>query len=129
VPSHAQSALVVAVGFAFGFRVPPAGLAIGMALLVPLAVSLAALSYAFALVLRRQEVCAPMASTVIVLAARGAGAARDRRGQAGHHAAGAAERERGWRRLCGTPDPLWTLHARRAALAAYRVGLWWVAFS
>jgi ABC-2 type transport system permease protein len=61
-----QSALVIAVGFAFGFRVPAAGLAIGVALLVPLAVSLAALSYAFALVLRRQEMFAPMASTFIV---------------------------------------------------------------
>ncbi|MDN3356189.1 ABC transporter permease [Actinomadura sp. DC4] len=61
-----QSALVVALGFAFGFRVPVAGLLIGVALLVPLAVSLASLSYAFALVLRRQEMFAPMASTFIV---------------------------------------------------------------
>lgn len=61
-----QSALVVAVGFGFGFRVPVAGLLLGMALLVPLAVSLAALSYAFALVLPRQELFAPMSSTVIV---------------------------------------------------------------
>jgi ABC-2 type transport system permease protein len=61
-----QSALVVAVGFGFGFRVPVAGLLLGLALLVPLAVSLAALSYAFALVLRRQEMFAPMSSTVIV---------------------------------------------------------------
>jgi ABC-2 type transport system permease protein len=61
-----QSAVLVAAGFAFGLRVPPAGLAIGAALLVPLAVSLAALSYAFALVLRRQEMFAPMASTFIV---------------------------------------------------------------
>jgi ABC-2 type transport system permease protein len=50
-----RSALVVAVGFAFGFRVPVAGLLLGLALLVSLAVSLAALSYAFALALRRQE--------------------------------------------------------------------------
>ena len=61
-----QAALVVVLGFAFGFRVPVAGLAIGLALLVPLTVSLAALSYAFALVLPRQEMFAPMASTVIV---------------------------------------------------------------
>jgi ABC-2 type transport system permease protein len=61
-----QSLLVVAVGFAFGFRVPLAGLFIGLALIVPLAVSLAALSYAFALTLRRQEMFAPMSSTVIV---------------------------------------------------------------
>jgi ABC-2 type transport system permease protein len=61
-----QSALVVAPGFAFGFRVPVAGLLIGLALLVPLAVSLAALSYAFALVLRRQEMFAPIASMDIV---------------------------------------------------------------
>lgn len=61
-----QSALVVAAGFGFGFRVPVAGLLLGVALLVPLAVSLAALSYAFALVLPRQELFAPMSSTVIV---------------------------------------------------------------
>lgn len=59
-----QSLLVVAVGFGFG--VPAAGLLLGLALLVPLAVSLAALSYAFALVLRRKELFAPMSSTVIV---------------------------------------------------------------
>lgn len=61
-----QSALVVAAGFGFGFRVPVTGLLLGVALLVPLAVSLAALSYAFALVLPRQELFAPMSSTVIV---------------------------------------------------------------
>ncbi len=61
-----QSALLVAAGFAFGLRVPPAGLAIGFALLVPLAAGLAALSYAFALVLKRQELFAPMSSTVVV---------------------------------------------------------------
>ena len=61
-----QSALVVAAGLAFGLRVPVAGLVIGVALLIPLAVSLAALSYAFALALRRQEMFAPMASTAIV---------------------------------------------------------------
>jgi ABC-2 type transport system permease protein len=61
-----QSALIVVVGFAFGFRVPVAGLAIGFLLLVPLAVSLAALSYSFALVLKRQEMFAPFASTAIV---------------------------------------------------------------
>jgi ABC-2 type transport system permease protein len=61
-----QATLVIALGFAFGFRVPVAGLVIGLALLVPLAISLAALSYAFALVLPRQEMFAPMASTVIV---------------------------------------------------------------
>jgi ABC-2 type transport system permease protein len=61
-----QSLLVVVVGFAFGFRVPLAGLLVGLALVVPLAVSLAALSYAFALTLRRQEMFAPLSSTVIV---------------------------------------------------------------
>jgi ABC-2 type transport system permease protein len=61
-----QSALVVAIGLAFGFRVPVAGLVIGVALLVPLSVSLAALSYAFALVLRRQELFAPLTSTIVV---------------------------------------------------------------
>lgn len=43
-PTVHESALVVAVGFAFGFRVPVAGLVIGMALLVPLTVGPAALS-------------------------------------------------------------------------------------
>jgi ABC-2 type transport system permease protein len=61
-----QSVVIVVIGFAFGFRVPAAGLFIGLAVLVPTAVSLAALSYAFALTLRRQEMFAPMASTVIV---------------------------------------------------------------
>ncbi|MFB9839463.1 ABC transporter permease [Actinoallomurus acaciae] len=61
-----QSLLVIAVGFAFGFRAPLAGLLVGLALLVPLAVGLAALSYAFALTLRRQEMFAPLSSTVIV---------------------------------------------------------------
>jgi ABC-2 type transport system permease protein len=61
-----QSVVIVVAGFAFGFRAPAIGLLIGLALLVPMAVSLAALSYAFALTLRRQEMFAPMASTVIV---------------------------------------------------------------
>ena len=61
-----QSLLVVATGLAFGLRVPVAGLLLGLALVVPTAVGLAALSYAFALSLRRQEMFAPMSSTVIV---------------------------------------------------------------
>jgi ABC-2 type transport system permease protein len=61
-----QSLLVVVVGFAFGFRAPVAGLLLGLALIVPLAVGLAALSYAFALTLRRQEMFAPMSSTIVV---------------------------------------------------------------
>jgi ABC-2 type transport system permease protein len=61
-----QSVAVIAFGYAFGLRAPVAGLLIGLALLVPLAVSLAALSYAFALTLRRQEMFAPLASTFIV---------------------------------------------------------------
>lgn len=61
-----QAVLVVAVGWAFGLRVPVAGLLIGLALLVPLAVSLAALSYAFALTLRRQELFAPLSSSFVV---------------------------------------------------------------
>jgi ABC-2 type transport system permease protein len=61
-----QSLLIVVVGFAFGLRVPAAGLLVGFVLLVPLAISLAALSYAFALVLKRQEMFAPLASTFVV---------------------------------------------------------------
>jgi ABC-2 type transport system permease protein len=61
-----QAVLVVLLGYAFGLRAPVAGVLIGLALLVPLAISLAALSYALALVLPRQELFAPMASTVIV---------------------------------------------------------------
>jgi ABC-2 type transport system permease protein len=61
-----QAVVVVVLGLAFGLRVPAAGLLAGLALLVPLAVGLAALSYAFALVLPRQELFAPMVGTVIV---------------------------------------------------------------
>lgn len=61
-----QAALVIAIGTAFGFRVPVAGLLIGLALLLPLAAGLAALSYAFALILRRQELFAPLSSTFVV---------------------------------------------------------------
>ncbi|WP_433190536.1 ABC transporter permease [Actinoallomurus sp. CA-150999] len=61
-----QAVIVIAVGVAFGFRVPLAGLLIGLALLVPLAAGLAALSYAFALTLRRQELFAPLSSSVVV---------------------------------------------------------------
>ncbi len=61
-----QSVLLVAAGFAFGLRVPVTGLLIGFALLVPLASGLAALSYAFALVLKRQELFAPLSSTIVV---------------------------------------------------------------
>ncbi len=61
-----QAVVLVVAGFAFGLRVPFAGLAIGLALIVPLAVGLAALSYAFALVIKRQELFAPMTGTIIV---------------------------------------------------------------
>jgi ABC-2 type transport system permease protein len=61
-----QAVIVIAVGVAFGFRVPLDGLLIGLALLVPLAAGLAALPYAFALTLRRQELFAPLSSTVVV---------------------------------------------------------------
>lgn len=61
-----QALLIIVVGLAFGFRAPVAGLLIGLALLVPLSVSLAALSYAFALTLKRQELFAPLSSTAIV---------------------------------------------------------------
>ena len=61
-----QSVVLVVTGFALGLRVPVLGLLIGFALLVPLAVSLAALSYAFALRLKNIEAFAPLASTIIV---------------------------------------------------------------
>lgn len=61
-----QALLIIVVGLAFGFRAPLAGLLIGLALLVPLSVSLASLSNAFALVLKRQELFAPLSSTAIV---------------------------------------------------------------
>jgi ABC-2 type transport system permease protein len=61
-----QALLVIVVGVAFGFRAPVAGLLLGLALLVPLAAGLAALSYAFALTLRRQELFAPLSSTFVI---------------------------------------------------------------
>lgn len=61
-----QAIVVIVVGVAFGFRAPVAGLLIGLALLVPLAAGLAALSYAFALTLKRQELFAPLSSTFVV---------------------------------------------------------------
>lgn len=61
-----QALIVIMVGAAFGFRAPVAGLLIGLALLVPLATGLATLSYAFALVLKPQELFAPLSSTFVV---------------------------------------------------------------
>lgn len=60
-----QTLLLLAVGFAFGLRVPLAGLAAGFVLVVVLGASLAALSYAAALTLNEQ-LFAPVMSTAVI---------------------------------------------------------------
>ncbi|YCK39162.1 ABC transporter permease [Actinomadura sp. ATCC 39365] len=60
-----QTAMVLAVGFAFGMRVPVAGLAAGFVLVVVLGASLAALSYAVALTIGEQ-LFAPVMSTAVI---------------------------------------------------------------
>ncbi|MER6582055.1 ABC transporter permease [Nonomuraea sp. NPDC001023] len=60
-----QTTMVLAVGFAFGMRVPVAGLAAGFVLVVVLGASLAALSYAVALTIGEQ-LFAPVMSTAVV---------------------------------------------------------------
>ncbi|MFD0660387.1 ABC transporter permease [Thermocatellispora tengchongensis] len=60
-----QTVLLLALGYAFGLRAPLPGVLLGLALIVPLGVSLASLSYAVALTID-QETFAPMVSTVIV---------------------------------------------------------------
>ncbi|GGO71645.1 ABC transporter permease [Nonomuraea cavernae] len=60
-----QTLLLLAAGFAFGLRAPATGLLAGLALVVVLGMSLAALSYAAALTMNEQ-LFAPVISTVVV---------------------------------------------------------------
>jgi ABC-2 type transport system permease protein len=60
-----QAVLLIAVGYAFGLRSPLAGVLAGLALVVVLGTSLAALSYAIALTMNDQ-LFAPVMSTVVV---------------------------------------------------------------
>ncbi|MFI7612587.1 ABC transporter permease [Nonomuraea terrae] len=60
-----QTVLLLAVAFAFGLRVPPAGLLAGLALVVVLGAGLAALSYAVALTMN-EHLFAPVMSTAVV---------------------------------------------------------------
>jgi len=55
VPVLVQALVIVAVTLPFGFRVAPAGLVVGLALLGITAVGLGSLSYALALAVREQE--------------------------------------------------------------------------
>ncbi|WP_051571378.1 ABC transporter permease [Cryptosporangium arvum] len=61
-----QAGLIVLVGFALGLRVPVAGVALTLLLLVPLAGGVAAASYAVALRPGADELFAPLMSTVVV---------------------------------------------------------------
>lgn len=60
-----QAVLLLAIGFVLGLRVPPAGLLLGLVLLVVLAIGLASLSYAIALVMP-DELFPPVATTAVV---------------------------------------------------------------
>lgn len=60
-----QVVLLIAAGFAFGLRAPAAGLLAGLALIVVLGTSLAALSYAVALTMNEQ-LFAPVMSTAVI---------------------------------------------------------------
>ncbi|MEV5409398.1 ABC transporter permease [Thermopolyspora sp. NPDC052614] len=60
-----QSALLIAIGWAFGLRAPLAGVLLGLALLLVLAVGLASLSYAAALAMPN-DLFPPVATTVVV---------------------------------------------------------------
>ncbi|MFI9591849.1 ABC transporter permease [Nonomuraea sp. NPDC052265] len=60
-----QTLMLLAVGFAFGMRVPIAGLVAGFVLVVVLGASLAALSYAVALTIGEQ-LFAPVMSTAVI---------------------------------------------------------------
>ncbi|MFG1944213.1 ABC transporter permease [Nonomuraea sp. NPDC048826] len=60
-----QVVLLVAVGYAFGLRSPAAGVLAGLALIVVLGTSLAAISYAIALTLD-QQLFAPVMSTAVI---------------------------------------------------------------
>ncbi|MFC5817799.1 ABC transporter permease [Nonomuraea harbinensis] len=63
-----QVVLLVAVGYAFGLRAPAAGLPAGLALIVVLGTSMAALSYAIALTMDEQLFAPAMSTAVIPLA-------------------------------------------------------------
>ncbi|MFD2353052.1 ABC transporter permease [Nonomuraea ferruginea] len=63
-----QVVLLVAVGYAFGLRAPAAGLLAGLALIVVLGTSMAALSYAIALTMDEQLFAPVMSTAVIPLA-------------------------------------------------------------
>lgn len=62
----AQSVLLVTAGFAFGLRAAPLGLLIGFLVLIPVALGLASLSYAFALALKQIELFPPLTGTIVV---------------------------------------------------------------
>lgn len=59
-----QGAVVVAAGLALGLRAPVAGIAVGLALVVALAVSVASLSYVVALRTRSEDAFAPILTSV-----------------------------------------------------------------
>ncbi|MBT2212196.1 ABC transporter permease [Actinomadura sp. NEAU-AAG7] len=60
----AQAVLLLAAGFALGLRAPVGGVAVGLALVVSLAVSVASLSYVLALRTRSEDAFAPLLSAV-----------------------------------------------------------------
>lgn len=59
-----QAVLLVAAGLALGLRAPAGGLAVGLVLVVSLAVSVASLSYVLALRTRNEDAFAPLLSAV-----------------------------------------------------------------
>lgn len=59
-----QAVLLVAAGLALGLRAPAGGLAVGLVLVVSLAVSVASLSYVLALRTRSEDAFAPLLSAV-----------------------------------------------------------------
>lgn len=61
-----QATVLVLAGLAFGMRAPLAGVLIGMAFVAVVAVSLAAVSYAVALVLKSEDALAPLLNMVMV---------------------------------------------------------------
>ncbi|MEU6040255.1 ABC transporter permease [Actinomadura sp. NPDC047616] len=61
-----QAVLLLAAGVALGLRAPVAGLAIGVTLVVLLAVGIASLSYVLALVTRQEDGFAPLLGAVVL---------------------------------------------------------------
>ncbi|GAA1882079.1 ABC transporter permease [Actinomadura bangladeshensis] len=59
-----QAVLLVAVGLALGLRAPAGGIAVGLVLVVSLAVSVASLSYVLAMRTRSEDAFAPLLSAV-----------------------------------------------------------------